>query len=56
MRRTLISICVLQAFSPFTWAEVAPTEQTSLELQAITVTGTADYETAQGPEIGRAHV
>ncbi len=31
MRRTLISICVLQAFSPFTWAEVAPTEQTSLE-------------------------
>jgi len=52
MRRTLISICVLQAFSPFTWAEVAPTEQTSLELQATTVTGTADYETAQGPVKG----
>jgi len=52
MRRTLISICVLQAFSPFTWAEVAPTEQTCLELQATTVTGTADYETAQGPVKG----
>ncbi|MCM2363526.1 MULTISPECIES: TonB-dependent siderophore receptor [unclassified Pseudomonas] len=52
MRRTLISICVLQAFSPFTWADVAPTEQTSLELQATNVTGTADYETAQGPVKG----
>ncbi|TKJ61066.1 TonB-dependent siderophore receptor [Pseudomonas sp. CFBP13506] len=52
MRRTLISICVLQAFSPFTWAEVSPTEKASLELQATNVTGAADYETAQGPVKG----
>ncbi|CRM64878.1 MULTISPECIES: TonB-dependent siderophore receptor [Pseudomonas] len=52
MRRTLISICVLQAFSPFSWADSAPTEKTSLELQATTVTGTADFETAQGPVKG----
>ena len=52
MRRTLISLCVLQAFSPFTWAEVASTEKASLELQATNVTGEADYETAQGPVQG----
>ncbi|KAB0512953.1 TonB-dependent siderophore receptor [Pseudomonas extremorientalis] len=52
MRRTLISLCVLQAFSPFTWAEVAATEKASLELQATNVTGEADYETAQGPVQG----
>jgi len=52
MRRTLISLCVLQAFSPFSWAEVASTEKASLELQATNVTGEADYETAQGPVQG----
>lgn len=52
MRRTLISLCVLQAFSPFTWAEVAATEKASLELQTTNVTGEADYETAQGPVQG----
>ncbi|WP_226457798.1 TonB-dependent siderophore receptor [Pseudomonas sp. AF03-9] len=52
MRRTLVSICVLQAFSPFTWAEVAPTDKASVELQATSITGTADYETAQGPVKG----
>ncbi|EZI24853.1 TonB-dependent siderophore receptor [Pseudomonas extremaustralis] len=52
MRRTLISICVLQAFSPFTWAEVASTETTRVELQATNITGAADYETAQGPVQG----
>jgi len=52
MRRTLISICVLQAFSPFTWAEVASTEATRVELQATNITGAADYETAQGPVQG----
>lgn len=52
MRRTLVSICVLQAFSPLTWAEVAPTDKASVELQATSITGTADYETAQGPVKG----
>ena len=52
MRRTLISLCVLQAFSPFTWAEVVPADKASLELQATNVTGEADYETAQGPVKG----
>lgn len=52
MRRTLISLCVLQAFSPFTWAEVVSTDRVSLELQATNVTGEADYETAQGPVKG----
>ena len=52
MRRTLISICVLQAFSPLTWAEDAPTEKASIELQATNVTATADFESAQGPVQG----
>ena len=52
MRRTLVSICVLQAFSPLTWAEVAPADKASVELQATSITGTADYETAQGPVKG----
>lgn len=52
MRRTLVSICVLQAFSPFSWAEVEPVEKTAIELQSTSITGTADYETAQGPVQG----
>ncbi|MBH3370260.1 TonB-dependent siderophore receptor [Pseudomonas carnis] len=52
MRRTLISICVLQAFSPFAWAEQAPAENASIELQATNVTATADLESAQGPVQG----
>ncbi|OYU05001.1 MAG: TonB-dependent siderophore receptor [Pseudomonas sp. PGPPP1] len=52
MRRTLVSICVLQAFSPLSWAEVEPVEKAGLELQATNITGTADYETAQGPVQG----
>ncbi|WP_248730336.1 TonB-dependent receptor [Pseudomonas sp. MWU13-2517] len=52
MRRTLISLCVLQAFSPLAWAEGTPTENTSLELQATTITGEMDNETAQGPVKG----
>ena len=51
MRRTLVSICVLQAFSPFSWA-VEPVETGAVELQATSITGTADYETAQGPVQG----
>lgn len=52
MRRTLISICVLQAFSPFVWAEQVPAESASIELQATNVTATADLESAQGPVQG----
>lgn len=52
MRRTLISICVLQAFSPFVWAEQVPAENASIELQATNVTATADLESAQGPVQG----
>ncbi|MGO0706096.1 TonB-dependent siderophore receptor [Pseudomonas paracarnis] len=52
MRRTVISICVLQAFSPFAWAEQAPAENASIELQATNVTATADLESAQGPVQG----
>ncbi len=52
MRRTLVSICVLQAFSPFSWAEVELVEKTAIELQSTSITGTADYETAQGPVQG----
>ena len=52
MRRTLISICVLQAFSPFAWAEQVPAEHASIELQATNVTATADLESAQGPVQG----
>ncbi len=52
MRRTLVSICVLQSFSPLSWAEVEPVEKAGLELQATNITGTADYETALGPVQG----
>lgn len=52
MRRTLISICVLQAFSPFAWAEQVPAENASIELQATNVTATADLESTQGPVQG----
>lgn len=52
MRRTLISICVLQAFSPLAWAEDAPAEKTSIELQATNVTAAEQFESALGPVQG----
>jgi len=52
MRRTLLSICVLQAFSTSSWAEQATTAKTGLELQATDIVGTADLETATGPVDG----
>lgn len=52
MRRTVLSICVLQTFAPWSWAEGIPAEGSQLELQATTVTGTGDYETAQEPVKG----
>ncbi|WPO00310.1 TonB-dependent siderophore receptor [Pseudomonas sp. MUP55] len=52
MRRTLIYICVLQAFSPLAWAEDAPAEKTSIELQATNVTAAEQFESALGPVQG----
>ena len=37
---------------PFAWAEQAPAENASIELQATNVTATADLESAQGPVQG----
>ena len=52
MRRTLVSICVLQAFSASSWAEQPAADKPSLELQATEVVGTPDFETALGPVDG----
>lgn len=52
MRRTLLSICVLQALSPSSWAEQADSTPAALELEATDVVGTADYERADGPVQG----
>lgn len=53
MRRILVSLCVLQAYSVSTWAEQPiPAKPASLELQATDIVGTADYESAQGPVKG----
>lgn len=53
MRRILVSLCVLQAYSVSTWAEEPiPAKPASLELQATDIVGNADYESAQGPVKG----
>jgi iron complex outermembrane receptor protein len=52
MRRTLLSLCVLQACSPSSWAEEIPALPHSLELEATDIVGTADYESAFGPVNG----
>lgn len=53
MRRILVSLCVLQAYSVSTWAEESiPATPSTLELQATDIVGTADYESAQGPVKG----
>lgn len=53
MRRILVSLCVLQAYSVPTWAEEPiPAKPASLELQATDIVGNADYESAQGPVKG----
>jgi iron complex outermembrane receptor protein len=51
MRRTLVSLCVIQAISQTTWADQAPNDPASIELQAIDINGTFD-EQAQGPVQG----
>ena len=53
MRRILVSLCVLQAYSISTWAEEpGTTDRAPLELQATDIVGTSDFETAQGPVKG----
>ncbi|MHA3737808.1 TonB-dependent siderophore receptor [Pseudomonas sp. Eth.TT006] len=52
MRRTLLSICVLQALSPVSWAEQIGGSPSTLELDATDVVGTANYERADGPVQG----
>ncbi|MDP9780315.1 TonB-dependent siderophore receptor [Pseudomonas fluorescens] len=53
MRRILVSLCVLQAYSVSTWAEEPiPGNPATLELQATDIVGAADYESAQGPVKG----
>ncbi len=53
MRRILVSLCVLQAYSVSTWAEEPiPANPATLELQATDIVGNADYESAQGPVKG----
>ncbi|MCK9801105.1 TonB-dependent siderophore receptor [Pseudomonas sp. MAFF 302030] len=51
MRRTLVSLCVIQAISQTAWAESVPVDPASIELQAIDINGTAE-EQAQGPVQG----
>jgi iron complex outermembrane receptor protein len=52
MRRTLLSICVLQVLSPASWAEQTEGSPSTLELDATDVIGTANYERADGPVQG----
>jgi iron complex outermembrane receptor protein len=52
MRRTLLSICVLQALSPASWAGQTEGLPSTLELDATDVVGTANYEKADGPVQG----
>ncbi|QNH77677.1 TonB-dependent siderophore receptor [Pseudomonas protegens] len=52
MRRTLLSICVLQALSSTSWAEQAQVKPSTLELDTADVIGTATYERADGPVQG----
>ncbi|MDP4571788.1 TonB-dependent siderophore receptor [Pseudomonas sp. LPH60] len=52
MRRTLLSICVLQALSSTSWAGQAQVKPSTLELGTADVIGTATYERADGPVQG----
>ncbi|MDD1017506.1 TonB-dependent siderophore receptor [Pseudomonas sp. TNT2022 ID1048] len=52
MRRTLLSICVLQSLSSTSWAEQAQVKPSTLELGTADVIGTETYERADGPVQG----
>ncbi|MCD5995487.1 TonB-dependent receptor [Pseudomonas sp. CDFA 602] len=52
MRRTFVSLCVIQAISQAAWAEQVTAEKPSIELQNIDIQGAATVETAFGPVQG----
>jgi len=53
MRRTFVSLCVLHAVSPLAFAEPEPlNDPRQIELQALSITGSADNERADGPVDG----
>ncbi|EKT4482385.1 TonB-dependent siderophore receptor [Pseudomonas putida] len=53
MRRTFVSLCVLHAVSPLAFADPEPlSAPAQIELQALSITGTADSERADGPVQG----
>ncbi|MDO7895886.1 TonB-dependent siderophore receptor [Pseudomonas citrulli] len=52
MRRILVSLCVLQAYSVSTWAQEPNVAPASMELQATDIVGSAEYENPQGPVKG----
>ena len=53
MRRTFVSLCVLHAVSPLALADPAsPPDAAQIELQALSITGSADAERADGPVQG----
>lgn len=57
MRRTLASLCVIQAITQSAWAEItaaesSATEPSAIELQDIDIQSNADSEQALGPVVG----
>lgn len=52
MRRTLLSLCVIQAISQAAWADSVTADKASIELQNIDIQSTADTEQATGPVQG----
>ncbi|WP_020193021.1 TonB-dependent siderophore receptor [Pseudomonas putida] len=53
MRRTFVSLCVLHAVSPLAFAEPETlSDPNQIELQALSITSTADSERADGPVEG----
>ncbi|MEE4860294.1 TonB-dependent siderophore receptor [Pseudomonas alliivorans] len=52
MRRTFLSLCVIQAISPFACADQVTASHSSIELQNIDIQSATDIETAQGPVQG----
>ncbi|RRV04485.1 TonB-dependent receptor [Pseudomonas sp. v388] len=52
MRRTFISLCVIQAISQTAWAASTSADSLSVELQSIDIQGSADTEQALGPVQG----
>ena len=52
MRRTFLSLCVIQAISQSAWADQVTANNSSIELQNIDIQSATDIETAHGPVQG----